>query len=36
MRWALAALALGAGGSALLLRDWERPAPAPEGAGETG
>ena len=29
--WALAALAAGVGGSALLLRDWERPAPAPEG-----
>jgi putative oxidoreductase len=25
-RWALAALAAGAGGSAVLLRDWERPA----------
>jgi putative oxidoreductase len=34
--WALAALVAGIGGSALLLRDWERPAPAPEGAGETG
>ena len=29
--WALAALVAGVGGSALLLRDWERPAPAPEG-----
>jgi putative oxidoreductase len=29
--WALAALAAGVGGSAVLLRDWERPAPAPEG-----
>ena len=29
--WALAALAAGVGGSALLLRDWERPAPAPAG-----
>ena len=28
--WALAALAAGVGGSAVLLRDWERPAPAPE------
>jgi putative oxidoreductase len=32
--WALAALAAGVGGSALLLRDWERPAPAPESGGE--
>ena len=32
--WALAALVAGVGGSALLLRDWERPAPAPEGGGE--
>jgi putative oxidoreductase len=32
--WALAALAAGVGGSTLLLRDWERPAPAPEGGGE--
>ena len=32
--WALAALAAGVGGSALLLREWERPAPAPEGGGE--
>ena len=31
--WALAALAAGVGGSTLLLRDWERPAPAPEGGG---
>lgn len=29
--WALAAAAAGVGGSALMLRDWERPAPAPEG-----
>ena len=29
--WALAALAAGAAGSALLLRDWQRPAPAPAG-----
>ena len=29
--WALAALVAGVGGSALLLRDWERPAPAPAG-----
>ena len=29
--WALAALVAGVGGSAVLLRDWERPAPAPEG-----
>jgi putative oxidoreductase len=29
--WALAALIAGVGGSAVLLRDWERPAPAPEG-----
>jgi putative oxidoreductase len=28
--WALAALATGAGGAAVLLRDWERPAPEPE------
>lgn len=28
--WALAALVAGVGGSALLLRDWERPTPAPE------
>jgi putative oxidoreductase len=28
--WALAALIAGVGGSAVLLRDWERPAPAPE------
>ena len=28
--WALAALVAGVGGSAVLLRDWERPAPAPE------
>ena len=33
--WALAALIAGVGGSAVLLRDWERPAPAPEG-GESG
>ena len=26
--WALAALLAGVGGTALLLRDWERPAPA--------
>ena len=32
--WALAALVAGVGGSTLLLRDWERPAPAPEGGGE--
>ena len=32
--WTLAALAAGVGGSTLLLRDWERPAPAPEGGGE--
>ncbi len=32
--WALAALVAGVGGSAVLLRDWERPAPAPEGGGE--
>jgi putative oxidoreductase len=33
--WALAALAAGVGGSAVLLRDWERPAPAEEApAGE--
>jgi putative oxidoreductase len=32
--WALAALAAGIGGSTLLLRDWERPAPTPEGGGE--
>ena len=32
--WALAALLAGVGGSTLLLRDWERPAPAPEGGGE--
>jgi putative oxidoreductase len=32
--WALAAALAGLGGSALLLRDWERPAPAPEGGGE--
>jgi putative oxidoreductase len=31
--WALAALVAGVGGSTLLLRDWERPAPAPEGGG---
>jgi putative oxidoreductase len=30
--WSLAALAAGVGGSALLLRDWERPAPAEEAA----
>jgi putative oxidoreductase len=29
--WALAALVAGVGGSAVLLRDWERPAPAPDG-----
>ena len=29
--WALAALVAGVGGSTLLLRDWERPSPAPEG-----
>ena len=29
--WALAALVAGVGGSAVLLRDWERPAPEPEG-----
>jgi putative oxidoreductase len=29
--WALAALVAGVGGAAVLLRDWERPAPAPEG-----
>jgi putative oxidoreductase len=29
--WALTAALAGVGGSALLLRDWERPAPAPEG-----
>jgi hypothetical protein len=28
--WALAALAAGVAGSTLLLRDWERPAPAEE------
>jgi putative oxidoreductase len=28
--WALAALAAGVGGSTVLLRDWERPAPAAE------
>jgi putative oxidoreductase len=28
--WSLAALAAGVGGSALVLRDWERPAPAAE------
>jgi putative oxidoreductase len=28
--WALAALAAGVGGSTLVLRDWERPAPAAE------
>jgi putative oxidoreductase len=28
--WALAAVAAGVGGSTLLLRDWERPAPAEE------
>jgi putative oxidoreductase len=28
--WALAALIAGVGGAALLLRDWERPAPEPE------
>jgi putative oxidoreductase len=32
--WALAALVAGVGGSTLLLRDWERPAPAPDGGGE--
>ena len=32
--WALAALVAGVGGSTLLLRDWVRPAPAPEGGGE--
>jgi putative oxidoreductase len=32
--WALAAALAGVGGSALLLRNWERPAPAPEGGGE--
>ena len=32
--WALAALVAGVAGSTLLLRDWERPAPAPEGGGE--
>jgi putative oxidoreductase len=31
--WALAALIAGVGGSSVLLRDWERPAPAPEGQG---
>ena len=31
--WALAALIAGVGGSTLLLRDWERPAPEPEPAG---
>ena len=30
----LTALVAGVGGSTLLLRDWERPAPAPEGGGE--
>jgi putative oxidoreductase len=29
--WALAALVAGVGGSAVLLRDWERPAPTPDG-----
>jgi putative oxidoreductase len=35
--WALAAALAGVGGSALVLRDWERPAPAPapEGGGES-
>ena len=33
--WALAALLAGVGGSALLLRDWELPAPAPDGGGES-
>jgi putative oxidoreductase len=33
--WALAALLAGVGGSALWLRDWERPAPAPESGGES-
>jgi putative oxidoreductase len=33
--WALAALLAGVGGSSLLLRDWERPAPAPEAGGES-
>lgn len=32
--WALAALVAGVAGSTLLLRDWERPAPAPEGGDE--
>jgi putative oxidoreductase len=32
--WALAALAAGVGGSAVLLRDWERPAPEPEAEAE--
>ena len=31
--WALAALVAGVGGAAVLLRDWERPAPEPEPAG---
>ena len=31
--WALAALLAGVGGAAVLLRDWERPAPEPEPAG---
>jgi putative oxidoreductase len=31
--WALAALIAGVGGSTVLLRDWERPPPAPEGQG---
>jgi putative oxidoreductase len=32
--WALAAALAGVGGSALVLRDWERPAPAPESGDE--
>src|SRR5919197_4427777 len=33
--WALAALAAGVGGSAVLLRDWERPAPQEPAAQAT-
>jgi hypothetical protein len=32
--WALAALAAGVGGSALLLREWERTGPGARGGGE--
>ena len=34
--WTLVALAAGIGGSTLLLRDWERPAPAPDESGGEG